>query len=77
MFNVYFPKMVENRMGRTNIVEASDSNPDPEGVMKSAMWNVVVFTLGGCPGAIVGSHISISSSFLTDKEGILGWRVLD
>lgn len=42
MFNVYLPKLLEKRLGATG-----------EGSRKEALWDIVVFTLGGCPGALV------------------------
>lgn len=42
MFNVYLPKLLESRLGHAET-----------GGRKRALWDVVIFTLGGCPGAIV------------------------
>lgn len=47
MFNVFLPKMLEMRSGN-----ASDAVP---ATLESTMWNIVIFTIGGCPGAIVGT----------------------
>lgn len=44
MFNVYLPKLLESRLGHTET-----------GGRKRALWDVVIFTLGGCPGAILGA----------------------
>ncbi|KAG8992280.1 hypothetical protein FRB90_001049, partial [Tulasnella sp. 427] len=41
MFNVYLPKLLESRLGHMET-----------GGRKRALWDVVIFTLGGCPGAI-------------------------
>lgn len=43
MFNVYLPKLLEKRLGGAG----------SEGGRKEAMWDIVIFTLGGCPGALV------------------------
>ena len=43
IFNVYFPKLVELRLGEGSV----------GGSRKKVLWDVVVFTLGGTPGAIV------------------------
>lgn len=43
MFNVYLPKLLEKRLGSAG----------EEGSRKEAMWDIVTFTLGGCPGALV------------------------
>lgn len=44
MFNVYLPKLLEKRLGATG-----------EGNRKEALWDIVIFTLGGCPGALIGA----------------------
>lgn len=46
MFNVYLPKLLESRLGHTET-----------GGRKRALWDVVIFTLGGCPGAILGAFM--------------------
>lgn len=43
MFNVYLPKLLEMR---------SHADVIPK-TLEQTMWEVVIFTLGGCPGAIV------------------------
>jgi len=45
MFNVYFPKLVELRLGKGAV----------GGSRTKVLWDVVVFTLGGTPGAIIGA----------------------
>lgn len=53
MFNVYFPKLIELRLGK----EAAGGSAS----RKHAMWDVVSFTIGGMPGAIVSlTHTSLS-----------------
>lgn len=47
MFNVFLPKMLEmNTGGRTD--------DDPK-TLEETMWDVVIFTIAGCPGALVRS----------------------
>ncbi|KAI5118798.1 hypothetical protein M0805_005140 [Coniferiporia weirii] len=54
MFNVFLPKMLEmNSGGRI------DETPK---TLEETMWDVVIFTIGGCPGAIIGAYM-IESSF--------------
>ncbi|KAL5524378.1 hypothetical protein ACEPAF_9518 [Sanghuangporus sanghuang] len=54
MFNVFLPKMLEmNTGGRT------DESPKS---LEETMWDVVIFTIGGCPGALIGAYM-IESSF--------------
>ncbi|KAF9222968.1 MFS general substrate transporter [Gyrodon lividus] len=52
MFNVYYPKLLE-------------TGPKGDGVSPSSLednlWDVVIFTLGGCPGAILGAYMVESS----------------
>ncbi|TBU48542.1 MFS general substrate transporter [Dichomitus squalens] len=48
MFNVYLPKLLETR------------GIDPNGAPKSledSLWDVVIYSLGGCPGAILGAWL--------------------
>ena len=52
MFNVYLPKMLEMNSG------ASDTVPK---TLEDTMWQVVIFTLAGCPGAIVSRFNSVFS----------------
>lgn len=49
MFNVYLPKLLENR------IPVASSSPNDD--LKRAMWDIVIFTLGGCPGALVGAWL--------------------
>ncbi|KAG9014265.1 hypothetical protein FRB94_013575 [Tulasnella sp. JGI-2019a] len=44
IFNVFLPKLLENSPG---------DNTSPN--RKRAMWDVVTFTLGGCPGSLLGA----------------------
>ncbi|CAL1712613.1 unnamed protein product [Somion occarium] len=49
MFNVYLPKLLEGRPGMGD-----------EGVPKSlndSLWDVVIYSVGGCPGAILGAYM--------------------
>jgi len=42
MFNVFLPKLLETR-----------SSSDVTQTLEQSLWDVVIFTIGGCPGAIV------------------------
>lgn len=44
VFNVYLPKLLETR---------SSLHTGPPKTLEETMWDVVIFTLGGCPGAFV------------------------
>ena len=61
MFNVYLPKLLETR----------SPTRDPDGAPKSledSLWDVVIYSLGGCPGAIVSSPTSILNT--GDSDGL-------
>ena len=45
MFNVFLPKMLE-----TASPHALEATPK---TLEQSLWDVVIFTVGGCPGAIV------------------------
>jgi len=47
MFNVYLPKLLEGRMSSVS------DNKD----LERTMWDIVIFTLGGCPGALLGAWL--------------------
>ncbi|KAF9054843.1 major facilitator superfamily domain-containing protein [Panaeolus papilionaceus] len=51
MFNVYLPKLLETR-GRTG---------EGERGLEESLWDVVIFTLGGTPGALLGAYLVESS----------------
>ncbi|KAL4073313.1 major facilitator superfamily domain-containing protein [Scleroderma yunnanense] len=46
IFNVYFPKLLE--------LSSGDEVPRS---LEDNLWDVVIFTLGGCPGAILGAYM--------------------
>ncbi|KIJ64572.1 hypothetical protein HYDPIDRAFT_90001 [Hydnomerulius pinastri MD-312] len=52
MFNVYFPKLLETGTPGDNTLPKS---------LEDNLWDVVIFTLGGCPGAILGAYMVESS----------------
>ena len=63
MFNVYLPKLLETR----------SPSRDPDGAPKSledSLWDVVIYSLGGCPGALV-SLISMLSSYPVNVSDVL------
>ncbi|KAG2362213.1 MFS general substrate transporter [Suillus spraguei] len=51
MFNVYLPKLLETG--------SSDDNSTKS--LKDSLWDVLIFTMGGCPGAILGAYMVESS----------------
>ncbi|KAH9020563.1 MFS general substrate transporter [Lactarius deliciosus] len=63
MFNVYLPKLLETRQGN---VSTSGLGQTPSQAHASAqamdslersLWDVVIFTIGGCPGAVLGAWL--------------------
>ncbi|KAF9013162.1 major facilitator superfamily domain-containing protein [Cyathus striatus] len=46
MFNVYLPKLLE-----------TSSTVDEHKTLEESLWDVVIFTIGGCPGAILGAYL--------------------
>ncbi|KAH8114414.1 MFS general substrate transporter [Phellopilus nigrolimitatus] len=55
MFNVFLPKMLEMGTGGP----AAGNAPK---TLEATMWDVVIFTIAGCPGALIGAYM-IESSF--------------
>ena len=47
MFNVFLPKLLETSSGSQDGVETPKT-------LEDTFWDILIFTLGGCPGPIVG-----------------------
>lgn len=47
MFNVYLPKLLET----------GSSDDTSTKSLEDSLWDVLIFTLGGCPGAILGAYM--------------------
>lgn len=45
MFNVFLPKLLETASDPKGLL--------PPKTLEDTLWDVVIFTVGGCPGAIV------------------------
>jgi hypothetical protein len=45
MFNVYLPKLLETRRRVISVAETAS--------LERTLWEVVIFTIGGCPGPVV------------------------
>lgn len=61
MFNVFLPKLLEKRLGGMN-PDRSQSNvkstvgvQSAESSLEDSLWDVVIYSIGGCPGAIVST----------------------
>lgn len=52
MFNVFLPKLLET----SGAVKSIASDEKPAKSLEQSLWDVVIFTLGGCPGAIVSRY---------------------
>ncbi|KAI0286406.1 major facilitator superfamily domain-containing protein [Russula brevipes] len=48
MFNVYLPKLLETR----RVVTVAETTS-----LERTLWDVVIFTIGGCPGAVLGAWL--------------------
>ncbi len=64
MFNVFLPKLLEYAPSGSAVVEPKS--------LEETLWDVVVFTIGGCPGAIVRQSLHmrrrvIESRFLARR----------
>ncbi|EDR13556.1 uncharacterized protein LACBIDRAFT_308615 [Laccaria bicolor S238N-H82] len=51
MFNIYLPKILETGSGSGST--AGLSTAPPTKTLEQSLWDVVIFTIEGCPGAIV------------------------
>ncbi|KAG1858638.1 major facilitator superfamily domain-containing protein [Suillus tomentosus] len=47
MFNVYLPKLLETGSGDDTSTKS----------LEHSLWDVLIFTMGGCPGAILGAYM--------------------
>ncbi|KAF5340081.1 hypothetical protein D9758_013141 [Tetrapyrgos nigripes] len=54
MFNVFLPKLLESG-SRSSVTEPQEKS------LEASLWDVVIFTIGGCPGAILGAYMVNSS----------------
>jgi len=61
MFNVYLPKLLETRQGSVSgsSLGQTPSQPHAQAVdtLERTLWDVVIFTIGGCPGAVLGAWL--------------------
>ncbi|KAG2009508.1 membrane transporter, variant 3 [Coprinopsis cinerea AmutBmut pab1-1] len=52
MFNVFLPKLLETGTSALEVPSTSHSKS-----LEETLWDVVIFTIGGCPGAILGAWL--------------------
>ena len=53
MFNVYLPKLLETGTSEANSTKS----------LEDSLWDLLIFTLGGCPGAIVCCLVPLLYTF--------------
>jgi hypothetical protein len=73
MFNVFLPKLLETESGEQKTLEA-------EKTLEDTLWDLVIYTIGGCPGAIVSikRRASQAISCLTSlNSSVPTWWKLD
>lgn len=54
MFNVFLPKLLESSSN-----SGGDGAPVIPKTLEDTLWDVVIFTLGGCPGAVVSFRATV------------------
>lgn len=61
MFNVYLPKLLETRQGHVSTSglgkTPSQARAQTMDALERTLWDVVIFTIGGCPGAVLGAWL--------------------
>lgn len=57
MFNVYLPKLLETRQGNVSRQTPSTPSAQATDTLERTLWDVVIFTIGGCPGAVLGAWL--------------------
>jgi len=68
MFNVFLPKLLERRLGEMNpqppqpSVKRTVGTRFAESPLEDSLWDLVIYSIGGCPGAIIGAYL-VESSF--------------
>jgi hypothetical protein len=55
MFNVFLPKLLESRSAATATAEVQ--SPESSQLLENSLWDVVILTIGSCPGALVRDFI--------------------
>ncbi|KIM89212.1 hypothetical protein PILCRDRAFT_813136 [Piloderma croceum F 1598] len=63
MFNVFLPKLLETSSG-------SQDGVDTPKTLEDTFWDILIFTLGGCPGPILGAYLVETP---LGRRGSLAW----
>jgi hypothetical protein len=75
MFNVYLPKLLETRQGNVSRTP-SQARAQAMDTLERTLWDVVIFTIGGCPGAVVRRLFRAQQSLMTKPRSQLGaWLI--
>ena len=73
MFNVYLPKLLE---GRGASLEEDVAVPSSKS-LSASMWDVVIYALGGCPGAVVSAIRIWRHAYGSDDGSQLGAYLIE
>ena len=64
MFNVFLPTLLEKGAAKDSLAGFNSGGAPPNGpragppkTLEQTLWDVVIFTIGGCPGAILGAWL--------------------
>lgn len=68
MFNVYLPKLLETRLGSMDPDNIAVNKSTPSSLLVDSLWNVVIYSIGGCPGALVSPFEAIDIQPLIVSE---------
>lgn len=59
MFNAFLPTLLEKRLERMtprpSLVRSAAGIQPGKSSLEDSLWDVVIYSIGGCPGAIVSS----------------------
>lgn len=65
MFNAFLPKLLEKRLEKMpSDVRSVAGFRSAESSLEASLWDVVVYSIGGCPGAIVSTLLKGESTEL-------------
>ena len=61
MFNAFLPKLLEKRLEGmspvSSLMRTGAGTQSKESSLEDSLWDVVIYSIGGCPGAIVSSQM--------------------
>jgi hypothetical protein len=66
MFNAFLPKLLEKRLEGMNpelsLGRSAAGIRSAESSLEDSLWDVVIYSIGGCPGAIVSALVMVANS---------------